>query len=170
MLCTAFPRRAFLAAALLLPIAPALAQSGAADRWSDYVNARFGTALAYPANRFTPDPPPENGDGLTFRAQDGAMLLVFGQNNALDETVASLEAGKTDADYAEITYRARGAKWLVLSGFRDVEGVRSVYYEKYLFSRSGSVIHTMILTYPEARKSRYEPIIARMAASLRGGD
>ena len=162
-------RRAVLALVALAPVWPALAQS-AADRWSDYVNARFGTRLAYPANRFAADPPPDNGDGLTFRAQDGAVLLVFGQNNALDETVASLEAGKTDGDYAEITYRARGPKWLVLSGFREVEGVRSVFYEKYLFSGQGDVIHTMILTYPEARKARYEPIIARMAGSLRGGE
>lgn len=164
-------RRTLLAAlAGAFTTAAARAQGPASDRWADYVNARFGTALAYPANRFRPDPPPDNGDGQTFRAQDGAVLLVFGQHNALDETVASLEAGKTDDDYAEITYRARGPKWLVLSGFRDIEGVRSIFYEKYLFSPSGGVIHTMILTYPEARKDRYAPVIGRMAASLRGGD
>jgi len=163
-------RRSILTALAGLAMAPqALAQT-AADRWSDYVNARFGTAIVYPANRFSPDPPPENDDGRTFRAQDGAVLLVFGQNNALEDTVASLEAGKTGEDYAQVTYRARGASWLVLSGFRDIEGTRSVYYEKTLFSRTGAVLHTMILTYPEARKSRYEPIIARIAGSLKAPD
>lgn len=56
--------------------------------WATYVNPRFGVQIDYPADMFTPMPPPENGDGQAFVARDGASRFsVWGSNNVLAATV-----------------------------------------------------------------------------------
>jgi hypothetical protein len=135
-----------------------------AENWTVYGNARFGTWADYPAQRFTALPPPENGDGQTFKARDGATLTIFGRYNINDETPASYEADLrlgTDGDKTSVTYRARGKDWLVLSGTRG----NDVFYEKSLFR--GDIVHSMSLTYPQSLTTTYDPIAARIARSLR---
>ena len=51
------------------------------DRWTIYANARFGAHVSYPAAIFVMQPPPENDDGRTLVAADGAKILVFGGYN-----------------------------------------------------------------------------------------
>jgi hypothetical protein len=67
-----------LIAALLLFC---IAGASAAESWKTYANPRFGTFADYPADRFHPLPPPENGDGQSFGADDGATLAIFGSYN-----------------------------------------------------------------------------------------
>ena len=46
-----------------------------------YTNSRYGFRVDYPES-FIPQQPPENGDGLRFKSQDGkATLVVSGGNN-----------------------------------------------------------------------------------------
>lgn len=50
--------------------------------WLTYANPRFGVAVDYPPAFSLRDPPPDNGDGQTFRTPRGdAVLLVFGSYN-----------------------------------------------------------------------------------------
>jgi hypothetical protein len=58
-----------------------------------------------------------------------------------------------------------GTNWLVLSGNRG----DSVFYEKYVFAHGKDVdrIHGLVVTYGNGLKSVYDPIVARMARSLR---
>jgi len=158
-----------LLAAILGCFAALFAPCGArADNgWAVYVNDRYGTTVWYPAPRFVMQPPPDNDDGRTLIAADGAKILVFASYNVLDETLASKQAGLTGPDYARTTYRAKGPNWFVVSGYRDIGGVDSVFYEKHIFARD--VVHSLIVTYPSALKGRYEPIVARVAASFAGG-
>jgi hypothetical protein len=134
-----------------------------AENWTVYGNPRFGVFAEYPADLFQPLPPPENGDGLSFRSRDGASLAIFGSNNIDGASPAayesSLRSGGGD-DYANVTYRASGAGWLVLSGLRGSD----IFYEKYLFSRD--LVLGMVMTYPQALKAEYDPIAARIAKSL----
>jgi hypothetical protein len=165
-----FARFALLAALVgCLASLPAPRGASAADRWVVYVNDRYGTTVSYPAPRFAMQPPPANDDGRTLIAADGAEILVFAAYNALDETLASRQASLNGPDYARTTYRAKGANWFVVSGARDIGGVDSVFYEKYIFSRGG-VIHSLVVTYPSALKGVYDPIVARVAGSFAGGD
>lgn len=136
--------------------------------WAVYVNDRYGTTVSYPAPRFVMQPPPADDDGRTLVAADGAQILVFAGYNALDETLASKQSGLTGPDYARTTYRAKGANWFVVSGYRNIGGVNSVFYEKYIFARDG-VIHSLIVTYPTALKGQYNSIVAKVAASFAGG-
>jgi hypothetical protein len=147
-----------LAALLMLGIAGITA----AESWKSYANPRFGTSADYPADRFRPLPPPENGDGQSFGAEDGATLAIFGSYNVENWTPAAYEKVIRSGgdDHADVSYRATGPNWLVLSGNHG----DSIYYERYLFV--GDVIHGMRIVYPRAAKASYDPIVARIARSL----
>lgn len=149
-----------VAALLLVCLAGA---AMAAESWKTYANPRFGTYADYPAGRFHPLPPPENGDGQSFAADDGAKLAIYGSYNVEDWTPSSYEKmirGDNSSDYADVSYRASGANWLVLSGNRG----DAIYYERYLFV--GDEVHAVTITYPRAVKASYDPIAARIAQSL----
>ncbi len=159
-------------AALVCWLAALAAPHGARaeDRWVVYVNDRYGTRVSYPAPRFAMQPPPANDDGRTLIAADGAEILVFAADNVAGDTLASKRAALGGPDYARATYRANGANWFVVSGARDIGGVDSVFYEKYILSRDGGVFHSLVVTYPSALKGRYDPIVARVAASFASGE
>jgi hypothetical protein len=162
-------RRFALMAAYVCCLAALTAPRGASadNGWAAYVNDRYGTTISYPAPRFAMQPPPANDDGRTLIAADGAEILVFAAYNALNETLASRRASLNGPDYARTTYRANGANWFVVSGYRDIASVDSIFYEKYIFSPAG-VIHSLIVTYPSALKGLYDPIVAKVAASFAG--
>src|ERR1017187_7270418 len=86
-----FPAAILMAALVgLLLVAPA--PEAAAETWKLYVNARYGTVADYPADRFHPGRPPDNGDGQSFTARDGAELAIFAGLNIDDSTPATYEA------------------------------------------------------------------------------
>jgi hypothetical protein len=153
---------AFLAGLLL--VAPA--REAVAEAWKLYLNARFGTAAEYPAERFHPGPPPDNGDGQRFTAADGAELAIFASYNSNDDTPATYEASlrSDSSDYSDVTYRAAGGNWLVLSGNRGA----SIFYEKHIFTRrkDADLIHGFVITYGRDAKAVYDPIAARIARTL----
>jgi hypothetical protein len=155
-------RRALLAAALAaLPLA-----ASAQDGWRTYRNSRFGTTIDYPAG-FRPGNPPNNNDGLSFTAADGATLRVWGSLNIDEADLAALEAKMQG--YAEqgdrITYRAAGRNWFVLSG---TNGER-IFYRCYLLSHRNEIINGFEIVYPQGRAAAYDPVVARLAKSFRAG-
>ncbi|HEX2257314.1 MAG TPA: hypothetical protein VHG92_11555 [Afifellaceae bacterium] len=164
-------RRALLgfAAAFAVSIAGHVVQPSpaAADQfipsgggWQVYVNDRFGTSFSFPADIFTPSPPPENGDGRRFVAPD-ATLEVYAWHNAENETAASLKRRLVGSDgYTDVTYSPTGRSWLVLSGYRG----DNIFYEKYFF-RSGTV-HGFGIEFPAQEKPFYAPIIERIEDSF----
>jgi hypothetical protein len=154
-------------AAAIAFLAAGLCGASADERWATYVNDRFGTTLSYPADVFLMRPPPENDDGRTLVAADGAKILVFAGYNVANDTLASKRASLTGDDYARIAYNATGKTWFVVSGHRAIGGVDSIFYEKYIVS-AADTIHSLIVTYPATLKARYDPIVDRVAASFAG--
>jgi hypothetical protein len=157
---------AFLSALLVGLLLVASVRDGTAETWKLYLNARFGTAAEYPAERFRPGPPPENGDGQRFTAADGAELAIFASYNSDDYTPATFEASlrSGSSDYSDVTYRAAGSNWLVLSGNRGA----SIFYEKHIFVRrkDADTIRGFVITYGRDAKAVYDPIAARIARTL----
>ena len=156
------PATIFSLSALLL-----LAQATAASAGPvDYSNPRFGTTVTFPGEVFSlPEPPPENGDGMTFLSPDGARLAVWGSFNALEQTpeqLADWEVGHQTPN-AELTYRRVAKDWLVLSGFDGDE----VFYKRFEFGADG-VIHGLLVTYPKALKARYDRLVGPIASSFGG--
>jgi len=155
-------------AAAIAFLAAGLCGASADERWATYVNDRFGFSLAYPADVFVMQPPPENDDGRTLVAFDGAKILVFAGYNIANDTPASKRASLQGVDYALTTYNATGKNWFVVSGHRTISGVDSIFYEKYIVSAASDTIHSLIVTYPARFKARYDPIVDRVAASFAG--
>ena len=148
----------FKALLMLAAIAPATTH-----RWTLYLNARFGTRLLYPADLFGRGVESENGDGISLRAADGGTLAIFGQSNIDRESPTQFEQRVAQAPaYRQLDYHLVRADFVILSGFRG----NRLYYERYGFDGQNGAIHTVVLEYPAARRGRYEPIIARMSASL----
>jgi hypothetical protein len=162
-----FARGLLLCLALLALPDLALAQDKSAqEKWTAYRNDRFGTAIEYPS-RFRPGRPPDNNDGLSFTAADGAALAVWGSFNIEEHDVAGLESFlREDPKKGEqITYRAAGKNWLVLSGTRD----ERIFYQRYLFSHRHEVVNAFEISYPAVLAASYNPIAARISKSLRPG-
>jgi hypothetical protein len=131
----------------------ALVREAAAETWRLYENARYGTAGEYPADLFRPG--------------RCAQLAIFAGFNIDNHTPANYEQflRSGSSDYQNVTYRATGGNWLILSGYRG----GSIFYEKYIFAlgKDVDVIHGIVVTYGSTGKARYDPIVARMARSLR---
>lgn len=133
------------------------------DGWQTYINDRFGMRFDYPADVFSPGPPPENGDGRAFSSPD-AVLLIYASHNVLGDTPASMKQQMVSLpEYQDVTYSPSGDNWLVLSGYRG----DTIFYEKYFF-RDG-VVSGFSMEFPSARKPFYAPIIERMEDSFRAG-
>ena len=155
-------RRALLSVALIALPAGAAAQ----EAWSTYRNDRFGTTIEFPA-RFRPGRPPDNNDGLSFSAPDGATLSVWGSLNVMEHDIAGLEKFLRESlDGGErITYRAAGTNWLVLSG---THGDR-VFYQRHALSHRKEIVNAFKISYPTSLATNYDPIVARISKSLRPG-
>ena len=131
--------------------------------WQAYVNDRFGTSLAFPANIFTPAEAPENGDGRRFHSED-ATLEVYAWENVDNETATSLKNRLVGSEgYTEVTYSPTGRSWLVLSGYRG----DNIFYEKYFFR--GGEVHGFGMEFPASAKPHYAPIVERIENSFRAG-
>ena len=144
-----------LAAALMIAASPA-------DGWTTYSNARFAFSLCYPASVFRAGRPPDNGDGLSFGARDGATLAAWGSNDALDRGLAG-EQALAESDRKGVTYRAKGGNWFALSG---KTGAR-IFYRKTFLSDGRFV--SFELSYPAGSALRYTPIVTRMQKCFRYG-
>jgi len=156
------------AAAALAWLLAAVGGANADERWATSVSDRFRTSLSYPAEVFVMQSPPENDDGRTLIAADGAKILVFAGDNVANDTLTSKRASLTGGDYARVAYNATGNTWFVVSGLRTIGGVDSIFYEKYIVSAESETIHSLIVTYPARLKARYDPIVDRVAASFAG--
>lgn len=158
--------RCKLALAVMVTAVLLAAAAAKAEDWLLYQNDRYGTTIDYPSI-FKMQPPPDADDGRRFESADGADFTVSASYAAMDYTLATyhdfivqnLVPGST------IIYETRGKNWFVVSGTR---GDR-IFYEKHLLSHKGEMNEDLVISYPAALKATYDPIVARMAKSLRSG-
>ena len=149
-------------------VSPAHAQAGAADDgWRRFVGEKFGTTIEYPPG-FEALPEPDAHDGVTLVAPDGARILAYASFNIEEQSLDDFAVSSLHGDdYARVTYRKRGKDFLVVSGLRDIEGRESVFYERYYLPPDAETIHAVAITYPRELKAIYDPLVGRIAGSLR---
>ena len=58
--------------------------SASAHVWKRYTNVRIQYSICYPEDLLVPQGESPNSDGQKFLEKDGAQLMVFGRNNAID--------------------------------------------------------------------------------------
>jgi hypothetical protein len=147
-----------------------LSSSAIAAEWSNYENARFGVTIDIPPGFVNDVHEPANGDGLTFHSVDRkAELLVWG-NNLVDEDFNQDVAARLKSDAEDgwnISYVARvnGSGWQVYSGTR---GGRLLYAKSISSCKETQALHFRV-EYPEAQKTAYDSVVARLAKSLKAG-
>ncbi len=103
------------ARSLLFVVLVAVGQAAHAGGFQRYDNARYGFSMMYPSDFTMEQPPPDNGDGRRFLKYRTCVVLAFGANNVLDETLQSLERDHVKK-FEKITGRSRGRGWFALSG------------------------------------------------------
>jgi hypothetical protein len=138
----------------------------AKDHWAIYSNPRFGTTADYPADLFTvQDPPPENGDGASFRTADGrAQLSIFGAYNVENDTPQGYV--KRNDELNSATYKRVTSEFYVVSGTTGAD----IYYDRCNFpAKNNDVLNCIHTTYPAREKALWDAIVTRISKSLRAG-
>lgn len=153
-------RHALLLTAVLCASSPALA----ADDWSSYSNPRFGYSAAVPPG-FTLSQEADNGDGATFRSDDGrSELSIFGTLPEAGEFAGEARK-RLDADRAAgwtITYDKVTNGWASYSGARSAD----ILYVRGIALCDGNAAY-FHLRYPRDRLKTFDSIIGRLVKSLR---
>lgn len=150
-----------LASLCWLPAAPA-----SAETWRNYANDRFGASAEYPDRFSIKADPPANNDGQRFFTADRrATFAVFGFLNALDETPRQmLESRKAAGTTYSLASANAGS--FTLSGRR---GDRITYQRCLRSGLDKSIFVCVDLEYPADAKQEFDPIVTRVANSLRAG-
>jgi hypothetical protein len=136
--------------------------------YKTYHNAKYEYSISYPKNILYPQGEADNGDGQKFLSKDaGAHLLVYGSNNALDESLAERfreesRDGMADNPKKVVTYKRLKNNWFIVSGF--IAG--RIFYQKTLLNQGQ--FKSFYFEYPENQKARYEPLIKGLVASFQG--
>jgi len=123
-------------------------------------------------SRLCRQPPPANADGQIWRAVDGGgTIAVYGSYLTVVDTFEQyrnfmLNTARDDG--VDITYNVGGHGWFVYSGYLGDK----IVYAKVVRSTncSETVANHIYLQYPVTEKLRYDPIVTRMAKTLRNLD
>jgi hypothetical protein len=127
---------------------------------------RFGTIADYPADLFSvQDPPPDNGDGASFRTADSrAQLAIFGAYNVENDTPQSCVA--TLDEFKDATYKRVTPEFYAISGASGAD----IYYDRCNFPpHNDDVLNCIHVTYPAREKAFWDAIVTRISKSLRSG-
>jgi hypothetical protein len=128
--------------------------------WETYTNVRFEYAVCYPDRLLIPQGESDNGDGQKFLATDGGQLIVYGSNNALDESLRERFAAtgsRLAGASGKVSYKVLKPDWFVVSG----QNGATVFYAKTLYSRGQ--FKSFELTYSESAAAIYEPVVRHLA-------
>ena len=154
----------------LLTAAPAAAQT--AD-WAQYVDPTYGYRIELPVIGFRIVEPQSADPVLRLEEEGGLGLIeVYGGPNTDGWTLAEFEQflGQSER-VAEVTYRAGGESWLVLSGYYRREGFENeslIFYTKVMFSADRQSFAAFEFSYPENERVRYDPMVERVEDSFSG--
>lgn len=95
--------------------------------------------------------PPVNGDGCSFRNNDGSVALsVSGFHRYPGYSIDSAYERESDSS---ITYKTRGENWYVVSGVKNGD----VYYRKRFVG--DNVVASLYFSYPYSEKDDYDWIV-----------
>jgi hypothetical protein len=138
-------------------------------KYDKYCNTRFSFCIEYPRH-FKSEPPPENGDCLTFISPDKqTKVLAFGSLavEGFDQIEQEFKISTKDIS---LTYKLQHKDWFVFSGkTKD----NNIIYRKtrkikitYLGQPDTFVFQTLMIEYPFSQATIYEPYCLTISKSL----
>jgi hypothetical protein len=138
--------------------------------WQSFENADYGYRIALPLGMFEIRET-QNDRLALFEIGGLAQIDVYAAENAEGLPPQAFIAVLEQADrIAEVTYRAGGRSWFVLSGYYRREGNELedlIFYAKFMFNADYSRLAAFEISYPRAEKRRFDPIVTRLEKSLR---
>ncbi|WP_249779238.1 hypothetical protein [Bradyrhizobium sediminis] len=135
-----------------------------ASRWESYTNIRYGVMIDYPADLFAIQPPPPDNAGREFTAaQAGARFFIYSHANALNFSVAELQAEDVLDIGDAAAVKQSGRDWYEIVAAKGAESI----LRRVLLNEGGTMVHRLEITYPKAAAAAFEPIVARMVKSFR---
>ncbi|QWG16824.1 hypothetical protein KMZ68_17760 [Bradyrhizobium sediminis] len=144
--------------------APPAARPIVANRWESYTNIRYGVMIDYPADLFAIQPPPPDNAGREFTAtQAGARFFIYSHANALNLSVAELQAEDVLDIGDAAAVKQSGRDWYEIVAAKGAETI----LRRVLLSEDGTMVHRLEIAYPKAAAAAFEPIVARMVKSFR---
>lgn len=156
--------------AALLVACPLAASAQPAPGWSAYENPAYGFSAELPLNRFNATEP-QTPQSLRLLEENGpGEIRVFAgdvpEGASLDALEDQLSA---DPRIREVTYRADGDTWFVVSGYFKEEtasGSPVVFYAKLLLSRDSARYSAFEISYPQDDRENYDFVVGRIEDSL----
>ncbi|MGG3801641.1 hypothetical protein [Metabacillus fastidiosus] len=129
--------------------------------YQTYTNGRFGFSVQHPSN-FMIDPPPTNGDGAVIHNEELEITAFGSHTNVIsqNETIDTYYKEDLQTIDTEIAYKKLTDKWYVLSYIEN----GTIIYKKFFFG--DEVSNTLILTYPESQKEKYDPVVTHIAKTF----
>lgn len=134
-----------------------------ANRWERYTNTRYGVMIDYPADLFAIQPPPPDNAGRDFTAASaGARFSIYSHANALDASVAELQAEDVLDIGDAAAVKQNGKDWYQIVASKGGDTI----LRRVLLSEQGTFVHRLEIAYPKASAAAFESIAARMAKSF----
>jgi len=141
----------------------------AAESWRSYADPAAGYSIEAPAGFLARR---DDASGHLLLKSGATSIEVYGGLNARRLTAKQLARQLQEAGgIADITYRAGGRTWLVLSGhYRREAGDPEplIYYAKFLFSPDMSRLSGFEMSYPVSQKARMDDVVAHIQKTFRG--
>lgn len=153
--------------AFSISLAFAAATQAAAGEWRPYGNTRYNYWIDVPSD-FSAIEESANGDGGAAQSTEGnARLAVWGSypDDGSFAKDVKWRIGQEKAGGWSVAYKRQKSNWAVWSGSK---GDR-VYYQRAIPVCDDAVAYFR-LEYDKARAQAFDPVIARLAKSLRSGD
>jgi hypothetical protein len=112
-----------------------------------------------------PQRPPDNGDGLSFKSQDGkAMLDVSGANNDTGFTLKDEFDSAIKNVHGQLGYNKTGGSWFVVTW---TDGDNISYTKEFVGPGSRN---SLTITFPVEQKSQYDSVVTAIEKSFQPGD
>lgn len=133
-----------------------------------YCNSRLSYSIKFPKNILYLQNESANGDGLKIMSKDEkAILLVYGSNNALDESLLDIfleeSAGGTYNNPKKVvTYKVMSSNWFAVSGY---DSGNVFYIKTFLVNEQFKTFH---FTYPESQRKLYDSVTKLLSQSFNG--
>ena len=137
--------------------------------WRYYADDAYGFDIDLPLGVFEIDESPARGLHL-YEPSGFAEIEVYGADNPRGLPPRAFVEALEDADrIAEVTYRAEGRSWFVLSGYYADEeelGEPLIFYTKFMFSADLTRVSAFEISYPLSEKHRFDAVVTRIEKSL----
>jgi hypothetical protein len=140
-----------------------LKQSRLNPEFQTYTNNRYGFRVDYPGS-FIPQQPPENGDGVTLKSEDGkATLVVSGMNNAGFTLKDEYDRSIKDVQ-GQLGFNKMGGSWFVVTW---TDGDNLGYTKEFVGPGSQN---SFTITFPVEQRPQYDNVVTKIEKSFKPGD